>query len=89
MGVVLSGISATATSSTWEPKLKTAGDPGVFQADISATASVALQGRANAAAGWITLATLTSSGATGIVLMPQMQVVATITSGTVSAHIEE
>lgn len=61
---------------------------GLFQGEISDTATLILQGRLSPAAPWATVASLTESGAVVVTMFPEMRAnVTAYTSGTVSAWI--
>jgi hypothetical protein len=57
----------------------------IAQVDITATATVKVQGRVSDLFGWVDLYSFTASGAQQVTAMPQMRFSATITSGTVDA----
>jgi predicted amidohydrolase len=57
----------------------------IAQVDITATATVKVQGRISSLFGWVDLHSFTASGAQQVTAMPQMRFSATITSGTIDA----
>jgi predicted amidohydrolase len=57
----------------------------IAQVDITATATVKVQGRISDLFGWVDLHSFSASGAQQVTAMPQMRFSATITSGTVDA----
>lgn len=62
---------------------------GIFQVDISGTATVVLEGRISPQMTWATIDTYTASGAGRISLFPHMRArVSAYTSGTIRAELD-
>lgn len=81
---LVNAASATgATSAVTYPRVLDR--TGIFQAEISSSATVKLQGRVDSNAPWVDIVSLTSSDAKVVALFPSMRVSYTVVSGTVSA----
>ena len=79
-----SAATANGTSATVTPPLTARDGLGLYQASITGTATVTLQGRLVPSAPWADIVSLTSSGAQSVALFPFMQSVVSGVSGTVS-----
>jgi hypothetical protein len=64
-------------------------ESGQFQAEITGTCDVTLQGRVASDAPWVDIVTLSATGLKVVAIFPQLRVVTTWTDGEASAWVAE
>lgn len=88
---LIDGATGTVDGSTvqsFQDKQKS--QYGVFQAEITDTATVKLQGRVSPGAPWVDVTSLTASGAEVVTLFPEMRgKVSSHSAGTVNAWLKD
>jgi hypothetical protein len=88
MTIQFDTLSSAASSTVVNPTREAT--EGVFQVEISATATAKLQGRTSSLAAWVDIDTWTASGAKIVALFPDMRVtVSSYGSGTIKSWLSE
>lgn len=90
VNLLLDGVAATGASTTRNVQNYDASEYGIFQATISGTATVTIEGRLDRLHDWVVVDTFTASDASRITLFPEMRAnVTSYSSGTVRASLAE
>lgn len=88
--VLQNTTSANGDSTTQQPQNVYHKEYGIYQANITGTATVTLYGRTSSNMPWIQVSQFTSSGSERITLFPEMKdTVSSYSSGTVRTEIWE